>query len=568
MEYLGDFKTNVDQTFKNLKEENILARIWKHDHTVWKPEPEEITNRLGWLHSIDAMKEALPELESFVKEIRQQGFRNALLVGLGGSSLAPDVFRKTFGVKTGYLDLHVLDSTDPGMVRQYSSNLDPNDTLYIVSTKSGSTVETLSFMKYYYNQTLKEIGKEKAGSHFIAITDPGSRLIDSAQKLGFRKIFKNDPNIGGRYSALTYFGLVPATLVGVDVKLLLDRAALLKQDFENYDSPVKGELSSARLGAIIGELASLGLDKLTFIISPDIEPFGEWVEQLIAESTGKEGKGILPVDREAVLEPSYYSADRLFAYLKLKDDSTYDNQIRKLYDSGHPVVILNLNDLYDLGQQFFKWETATAIAGWCLKINAFNQPNVEAAKKQARNMVDQYEKKGKLPETKPILEKDGMKVFADVEGRNVSGILSEFLNQGAAGLNNSKGRSYISLQAYVKPDFEVETALQELRTKLQKKYKMATTFGYGPRFLHSTGQLHKGDGGHGLFVQFSADMPEDADIPDKAGGNESSITFGILKTSQHLGDEKALRDAGRKVMRIHLGKDQVDNLNNIRENFS
>ncbi len=568
MEYLGDYKINIDTTFKKLKEEDILARIWKHDHTVWKPDPEEITNRLGWLHSIDTMGKTLPELTQFVEELRKDGFKNALLLGMGGSSLAPEVFRKTFGVKDGYLNLHVLDSTDPGMVLQYARDLNPQETLYIVSTKSGSTTETLSFMKYYYNRALKKLSREKAARHFIAITDPGSELIDIAHRLNFRKIFLNDPNIGGRYSALTYFGLVPAALVGVDVKLLLKRGRVLQRNFENYDSPTEGDTSAARLGTIMGELASLGLDKITFIMSPDIEHFGAWVEQLIAESTGKERKGILPVDGEAVLEPRYYAADRLFVYMKLKDDSTYDNRVKKLYESGYPVIQLNLDDLYDLGQQFFKWETATAIAGWRLKINPFNQPNVEAAKKQARKVVAQYEDKGKLPETKPVLEKDDIKVFADFKGNTITDILADFFADAKPGLNNSKGRGYISLQAYIKPDIKVERKLQDLRTKLQEKYKMATTFGYGPRFLHSTGQLHKGDAGHGLFVQFSADMPEDADIPNDPGEDTSSISFGILKTAQHLGDQRALQEAGRKILRIHLGKDQQASLQKIMESIS
>lgn len=377
---LEKYQSNIDTALRDLRENDILARIWSHDHTVWKPEPTEITNRLGWLHSPEVMSKAIPEINAFVDEIRAEGFTHALLLGMGGSSLAPEVFRFTFGVQAGYLDLAVLDSTDPGAVLAHANRLDPASTLFIVSTKSGGTVETFSFFKYFYNWTSEKIGETKAGKHFVAITDPGSGLADTAKKYNFRKTFINDPNIGGRYSALSYFGLVPAALIGMDLKLLLGRASAMAQFSKGIaPSQIEGN-SPARLGATLGELAVQGRDKVTLIASPPIKYFGAWAEQLIAESTGKEGKGILPVDGEEVGAPSVYGNDRLFVYLRLEGDSTFDQKVETLLEAGHPVVQLDLQDLYDLGGEFFRWEIATIIASRRLEINPFDQPNVESAK--------------------------------------------------------------------------------------------------------------------------------------------------------------------------------------------
>ncbi|RQW03411.1 MAG: glucose-6-phosphate isomerase, partial [Calditrichaeota bacterium] len=448
------------------------------------------------------------------------------------------------GVKQGYLDLHVLDSTDPGMVLEYKNNLKPEDTLYIVSTKSGTTVETLSFMKYFFTEAVNVLGKEKAGQHFIAITDPGSKLVDMANDLKFRKIFLNDPEVGGRYSALTYFGLVPAALVGVDLEKLLSRAQTMADLKEKYETPAEGDISAARLGVIMGDLAAMGRDKLTLILSPDIEHFATWVEQLIAESTGKEGKGILPVVGEKILEPVFYAPDRLFVYIKMKNDSLYDPDIRKLINAGHPVVQLVLDDLYDLGREFFRWELATAIAGWRLGINPFDQPNVEAAKKLAKKMMQEYTKKGKLPAQQPVLHHNNMKIFADFTAESFMDLLKIFLEKAEQGIHRAKGRSYIAIQAYIKPEVQLEEAFQRMRTEIRRLMKMATTFGYGPRFLHSTGQLHKGDAGNGLFIQFTSEMPRDVPIPDEPGKSKSSFSFAVLKTAQQLGDQQALQEAG------------------------
>lgn len=419
MTQLIGYQNLVDSALEKLKKERIVQRIWEHDHTVWKPDPDEISNRLGWLQSPEVMMDTVDSISQFVGEIRAEGFTQALLLGIGGSSLAPEVFRMTFGAKDGYLDLQVLDSTTPGAVLNVSRNIDPAKTLFIVSTKSGGTVETISFMKYFYNLTLKKLDEQNVGNHFIAITDPGSGLESLAKELKFRKIFLNDPNIGGRYSALSYFGLVPAALIGVDLKKLLDRAQTMACNSEGCNCPVHGDNTAAQLGAVTGELAQQGRDKLTLIMSSRIAPFGAWAEQLIAESTGKEGRGILPVDGESLLEPAAYADDRLFVVMKLDNDTVYNEKIAAPKNTGHPVVTVHLKDEYDLGGEFFRWEMATATAGYILKINPFDQPNVEAAKILARAMVSAYQEKGKLPEQEPSFVFDNIAVFTDGNAKNL-----------------------------------------------------------------------------------------------------------------------------------------------------
>jgi hypothetical protein len=407
-------------------------------------------------------------------------------------------------------------------------------TLFVVATKSGGTAETLSFFKYFYNQVAAELGQDNAGQHFVAITDPGSKLVDIAEKYDFRAVFLNDPNIGGRYSALSFFGLVPAALVGVDIALLLDRAMIAACNAGDDNCAPVEDNNASKLGAVMGALAQRGRDKITLITSPQLASFGDWVEQLIAESTGKDGKGILPVVGETVGAPDKYGPDRLFAYLRLDGDDTYDAQVKALADAGYPVIQLDLNDLYDLGAQFLLWEMATVVAGNRLGIQPFDQPDVEAAKIQTRKMIAAYQESGTLPEGETM----------SLSAAN----LQTFLNQAQPG-------DYIALQAYVMPTVETDAALQALRLHLRDKSKLAVTLGYGPRFLHSTGQLHKGDAGNGLFIQITGSMPQDLAIPDEAGRSESGISFGVLKTAQVLGDGAALRQAGRRVIHFHLGSD-------------
>ncbi|MFQ5419412.1 MAG: glucose-6-phosphate isomerase, partial [Anaerolineae bacterium] len=448
--------------------------------------------------------------------------------GMGGSSLAPELFAKTFGGDG--LDLRVLDSTDADAVRVHADRLHPAKTLFIVATKSGGTVETLSFFKVFYNWTAAALGPEKAGGHFVAITDPGSKLEKMAADFGFRDTFLNDPNIGGRYSALSFFGLVPAALVGVDVATLLTRAQAIANE------------QTAWLGAALAELAKVGRDKLTLVASPAIASFGDWVEQLIAESTGKEGKGILPVVGEPLAAPEMYGDDRLFVSLKLAGDVTHDPEFEQLAAAGLPTITIELADVYDLGGQFFLWEMATAVAGHRLGIQPFDQPNVEAAKVQARKMTAAFMATGSLPEMETAVP--------------TAETLHQFLAQAQPG-------DYIAIHAYVPPTPESDAALQTLRVALRDRYKLATTVGYGPRFLHSTGQLHKGDGGNGLFIQLTSDPVADLPILDEVGKPDASMSFGVLKLAQALGDESALRENGRRFIRFHLGQEVLKGLRQL-----
>lgn len=558
---LGSYQEKVAAVLGEMDRGSVMDRLWAHDHTLWKPGPVEIANRLGWLHIADAMQESLPRLADFAEKARADGYIRALLLGMGGSSLAPEVFSKTFGTRQGYLELAVLDTTDPDAILDQDEKLDISRTLFIVSTKSGTTIETSSLLKYFYNRAASELGAARAGEHFVAITDAGTQLEALARRHGFREIFLNDPNIGGRYAALSYVGLAPAALLGVDLERVLDRALRMACNNEGCNQPVDGENLGAKLGAILGELAQEGRDKLTLFLSPQIASFGHWVEQLIAESTGKEGRGIFPVVDEQIGPPQVYGDDRLFVQLKITGEDSQDAVVRRLEEVGHPAVRLTLEDISDLGGQFFLWEVATAIAGHRMGINPFDQPDVEAAKVLARQAVAAYERDGQLPEVEPTARLGGVEVFS-VPGLlpqspySIRGILNAFLAQSRPG-------DYIAIQAYLNPTPEVNAALQTLRLALRDRIRLATSLGYGPRFLHSTGQLHKGDRGNGLFLQITAEPLRDVPIPDEMGSDHSTITFGTLKLAQALGDRQALLDGGRRVLRFHLGPDVTDGLRSL-----
>lgn len=560
----GDYQSAIDNAMMDLKMECIVERIWEKDFKVWSDSPNEITNRLGWLKSPDVSLEMSDEIIEFVESVKKDGYKNALLLGMGGSSLAPEVFSKTFGTKNGYLNLEILDSTHPEAVKKYSEKFNPKETLYIVSTKSGGTVETFSFMKFFYNQTLTKVGKENVGQHFIAITDPKSGLETTAKQLNFRKIFLNDPNIGGRYAALSLFGIVPAALLGIDIKELLDRAAIMVCNCEAANCPIHGDNTSAKLGVVMGELANRGRDKITFITSDQLSYFGNWVEQLIAESTGKIGKGILPVVGEEVLTPDNYSDDRLFVYLRLENDHSKDSQVQELIKAGYPFVEIILKDIYDLGGEFFRWEMATAIAGWRIGITPFDQPNVESAKILAREMLAQYANEGTIYTPNPNFEFDSVKVYSTDQSTNLNSL---FINQFGSNAKEfrEKGTNYFAIQAYVNPSEKIDESINFLRTYLQSKYKSAVTFGYGPRFLHSTGQLHKGDAGKGVFIQLISNARNDIPIPDEAGSDKSTMTFGTLIRAQAFGDRKALKNAGRKVISFLFDSDDEKSVKLLTE---
>lgn len=538
---LGAYEDTAIQGIDELCRERILCRIWDHDYTVWQPKPTEITNRLGWLHVADVMSGKVAMLEQFTSEVLAEGFSQVLLLGMGGSSLAPELFERTFGrpsqppsMPYSYLDLLVLDTTDADAVRAVEDKLDLAHTLIIVATKSGGTVETLSAFKYFYNRLADLVGVDRAGHHFVGITDPRSKITELAAEYRFRNVFLNDPNIGGRYSALSYFGLVPAALVGVNLTELLERASAMAANGMLCDCNTINENHAARLGAIMGKLAVEGRDKLTLVTSLALSSFGDWAEQLVAESLGKEGRGIVPIVGEPLAEAAAYGNDRLFVHMRLQGDRSYDAAVGALAAAGHPVVTLHLKDLYDIGGQFMLWELATAVAGYFLRVNPFDQPNVEEAKVKAREVVARYSAEGSLP-------------TGDLAPSSAEA-LRQFLRQVRAG-------DYVAFQAYVPPTAATDKALLRLRERVRGMTGAATTVGYGPRFLHSTGQLHKGDRGNGLFVQFVSDAVTDVAIPDQAGAAESGISFDVLKKAQALGDAGALRDAGRRVLTLDVGED-------------
>jgi glucose-6-phosphate isomerase len=555
--HLGKYKSEVFEKISELTNKNIVSRIWDKEYTVWREDPTEISNRLGWLDCSDVAKTKFNEISKFVEEIKSEGFTHALLLGMGGSSLAPEVFKKVFGVEAGYLDLSVLDSTHPDQVQSMIDKFKSEKTLYIVSTKSGGTVETISFMKRFYNTTIEKVGKENVGKYFVAITDPESGLEQMAKDLNFRKIFINDPNIGGRYSALSLFGLVPAALLGVDLIKFIELVDVA------IDESNGNENATAKIGVALGALAEKGVDKVTFILSNKLKPFGAWAEQLIAESTGKDGRGILPIENEALLAPNEYSKDRVFVNIKLKDDTENDNRVQALVNADFAVIEIELDSIYQLGAQFFVWEMATVIASWVIDIQPFDQPNVEQAKIIGRKMMKQYLEEGEIAKLKPALDENGIKTFGKTEVSKTSEVLPEFMQNLKQGENNILDRGYVSIQAYVNMNEEAETALQSMRTKIQKKYKVATTVGFGPRFLHSTGQLHKGDNGNGLFIQIVSKNKTDVEIPNAAGELKSDMTFNVLVNAQALGDRQALLDNKRNVIRFDISENISEDIGKI-----
>ena len=541
--FLGAAAPVYEQALQDLLERKVVARIWAKDHTLWKPSPEEITNRLGWLNSYEDFKDQWPSAADFVAGVRADGYNRAILLGMGGSSLAPEIFRKICGVRDGFLDLSVCDSTAPAVMAALAEGLEYEKTLFIVSTKSGGTVETLSAMKYFFQLAAGMLGESEAGRHFVAITDPGSKLAEIATAYQFRHIFYGDPNIGGRYSALSVFGLVPAALIGMDVKALLKRTA------DDHADTVR---LGAQLGAILGVLAGGGRNKVTYVLSWPLSSFGDWGEQLIAESTGKEGKGILPIVGEPLGVPAVYGPDRFFVRIKLKDKDEALPGLILLEAAGHPVVELVLDDLNDLGALLYSWEVATAVAGHILAVNPFDQPDVEAAKQFTRQVIARMQT-ASAPAEEPAIRDGEMAVYGKMEAAGASEALANFLAPVAPG-------DYIAFQAYLPPSASLDMLLADWRLLLRDLYRTATTVGYGPRFLHSTGQLHKGDDGSGLFIQLTADNPQDVAIPDEMTGGQSSLTFGALQIAQARGDARALEARGRRVIRFHFTADVLQGI--------
>lgn len=515
---------SVDAVLDDLQRNDVVARIWRRDHTVWKPDPTEVTNRLAWLAAPDEMRAELPDLRRFADEVRSDGIKHVVLLGMGGSSLSPEVLRRTFGSSGNFPELVVLDSTVPSRVRAVTDTIAPEQTLFLVSSKSGGTVEPNVLYKHFRSLVEKATGRDIAGRHFVAVTDPGTVLEELAQRDGYRRVFSNTPDVGGRYSVLTFFGLVPAALVGLNLDTLLDSAAGMRDVCGPEVSASQNP--GAVLGATIGSHALAGRDKLTLVASPSVASFGVWVEQLIAESTGKEGRGVVPIAEELVLEPDAYGADRFFVYLRVDgdDNDDVDAKLAALESAGHPIDRIDLSDPYDIGGEFFRWEMATAIAGSILQINPFDQPGVQRAKEETELALREYLSTSQL---------------GSVEAPDsIETLLS------TAGPGN-----YMAVNAFVEATPAVDAALAKLRAVVMQRHRIATTLGYGPRFLHSTGQLHKGGANNGLFLQLTADQPDDVPIPGEA------YTFATLAAAQALGDLRVLKERGRRVARVHLGTD-------------
>jgi len=542
----GPLAGAVAASIEDWKRNNKVARLWQKDASLWTGTDEN--NWLGWLAITGEQLAHIDALKEIAADLKKSRFKHALLLGMGGSSLCPEVLRMTFGKIKGFPELHVLDSTDPAQIRAIEAKVDLKSTICIVSSKSGSTLEPNIYKQYFFERVKAKVGEKEAGNRFIAITDPGSKMQQVAEVDKFRRIFFGVTSIGGRYSALSNFGMVPAAIMGLDVAKFL----------KNTEEMVKASGASIAadsnpgviLGAILGVAANHGRDKLTIIASPGIFDLGAWLEQLIAESTGKNGKGMIPVDRERLAKPAAYGNDRVFAYLRLasKPNKGQDAAVAALEKARHPVVRITLPNIYNLGQEFFRWEIATAVAGSIMGINAFNQPDVEASKIETKKLTSQYEATGSLPPESPFFEGQGIKLFADEKntaalkgGAKLADVLKTHLARAGAG-------DYFAVLGYMTMNSANETTLQGIRHAVRDKKKVATVLGFGPRFLHSTGQAYKGGPNSGVFLQITCDDAKDLPVPGQ------KYTFGIVKAAQARGDFAVLAERGRRALRVHLGK--------------
>jgi glucose-6-phosphate isomerase len=541
--------TTVKATIADWQSRGNMERLWQRDPSLWTGSDE--AKWLGWLDIVDEQIAQHDQLMKVAKQVQSRGFEHVLLLGMGGSSLCPEVLHMTFGRTPLFPTLHVLDSTDPAQVKAFEHQIDIPKTLYIVSSKSGSTLEPNIFKQYFFERTKQAVGATKAGSQFIAITDPGSKMQQVAESDHFLHIFFGRPSIGGRYSALSNFGMVPAAVMGLDTKKFLSRAAEMVRACG--PSAAVEENPAAVLGIILGVAANAGRDKVTIITSPGISDLGAWLEQLLAESTGKVGKGIIPVDRETLTAPEVYSSDRVFVYVRLESGPNADQEakVAAIEKAGHPVVRITMADTYDLGAEFFRWEIATAVAGSIIGINPFNQPDVEASKIATRNLTSEYEKTGSLPAEEPILEDAGVKLFTDeknaaelAKGAGSDRTLAGYLK---AHLARIKAGDYFAVLGYIQMNAEHEQNLQTVRHLVRDSKRVATCLGFGPRFLHSTGQAYKGGPNSGVFLQVTCDDSVELPVPGQ------KYTFGIVKAAQARGDFQVLAERGRRALRVHLG---------------
>ncbi len=554
----------VKKNLNDWRASGKVRRLWQGDASLWTNEDE--ANWLGWLGITDDQLANAAGLKALANEVKSAGFSDILLLGMGGSSLCPEVLSLTYPQTSGFPHLHILDSTDPAQIRSVEKKVDLAKTLFVVSSKSGSTLEPNIYKQYFFERVQQKIGADKAGSHFIAVTDPGSKMQLVAERDRFRHIFYGLPSIGGRYSALSNFGMVPAAAMGLDTGKFLART---KEMVEACQPSVPVEQNpGVMLGLIMGTAAKFGHDKITLITSPAIADLGAWLEQLIAESTGKLGKGIIPVDREHLGTPEAYGNDRIFAYLRLEGapNAAQDAKVAALEKAGHPLVRIAVADTYSLGQEFFRWEIATAVAGSIIGINAFNQPDVEASKIVTKQLTSAYEASGALPPEKPIVEEAGSKLFTDeknaaelakaVAGASSEGKLKNYLRAHLARLGPG---DYFAVLGYVEMNAEHESLLQDLRVTVRDRKRVATCLGFGPRFLHSTGQAYKGGPNSGVFLQITCDDAQDLPVPGQ------KYTFGVVKAAQARGDFEVLADRKRRALRVHLGSDLKAGLTKLAE---
>jgi len=541
-----DLAQAVAATLADWQTNNKIQRLWSGDASVWTDTDEN--KWLGWLNITSQQLAELDHLTAVAADIKSAGFSHALLLGMGGSSLCPEVLSLTFGKIPGFPELHVLDSTDPAQVKTRENEIDLTNTIFIVSSKSGGTLEPNIFKQYFFERTKVAVGEAEAGRRFIAITDPGSKMQQVAEQDQFRRILFGRADIGGRYSALSDFGMIPAAIMGLDVKRFLEATAeMVEACKSSSDNP------GLALGAILGTAADprFKRDKITIITSPGVHDLGAWLEQLLAESTGKDGLGLIPVDRERLAPPQTYGDDRVFVYLHLAGtaESEQDDAVVALERAGHPMVRIEIEETYQLGQEFFRWEIATAVAGAILQVNPFDQPDVEASKVATRELTSAYEQSGKLPEETPFFADDDLKLFTD--DRNLAELklpeqpsLVQILK---AHLTRLTADDYFAVLAYIEMNEEHEASLQELRHAVRDRTGIATCLGFGPRFLHSTGQAYKGGPNSGVFLQITCDDARDLPVPDQ------KYTFGIVKAAQARGDFKVLLDRQRRALRVHLG---------------
>jgi glucose-6-phosphate isomerase len=539
---------------------NKVARFWQKDAGLWTSDGEE--KWLGWIDIVERQQKDQAAFDELAADVKAAGFKSVLLLGMGGSSLCPEVLAVTFGQQPGFPALHIVDSTDPVQVKAARDKVNLEETLVVVASKSGSTLEPNVLKQYFFEEMQKAVGADKAGSHFLAITDPGSKMEQVAKADGFWRIFYGDPTIGGRFSALSNFGVVVATVAGLDsAKLLAEAAkAVAGAKLQPSDNP------AVELGLLMGTAANAGRDKITIFTSPEIYDLGAWMEQLIAESTGKLGKGITPVDREGIAGPAVYGNDRIFAYVKLASttDSSQDTKVAAIEAAGHPVVHIVIDDLYELFGQIFTWEVATSVAGSVMGINPFNQPDVESAKIETRALTSAYEQTGKLAEHTPILVDAGIGVYATeayAATLKATGTAATLAGTIKAHLSQIHAGDYFATLAYLPMFPEHEATIQGFRHRVRDQKHVATCLGFGPRFLHSTGQDYKGGPNTGVFLQITADHAVDVAIPGQ------KFSFGIVIDAQAAGDLAVLESRGRRALRVHLGADVAAGLKTLAAAF-